>query len=107
MRVFFNNLHKMLFKVILHLGSWLLLLSHPQRSQRDTSDFDNLESDTRNISDRVTRSAKSGNQDLIVFVNEVEAAIRRNECRDLFAVFDELHSNTFSNGRVRLFRLDS
>merc|ERR1711971_249821 len=84
----------------------LFLLSEPQRLERHSRHFDHLEPHSGDITDRVSRSTKSRNENLVVLVNEVETAIRRHERCDLFTILNQLHSNTFSNRRVWLFRLN-
>jgi len=57
------------------LRSWLLLLLLPQRTQTNTRDLDDLESHTRNITLGLSLSTESGEKDLIVLVDEVEATV--------------------------------
>ena len=76
-------------------------------SKGDTSNFDNFESNTRNITDRVSLTTETGNKNLIVLVDEVETTIVGHESRDFLAVLDELHSATLTNSRVRLFGLNT
>ncbi|CCI43702.1 unnamed protein product [Albugo candida] len=52
-------------------------------------------------------TTKSSDQDLIIFVNVIQTTITRNKCCNLFRVLDQLHSRTFTNSRVGLFRFDS
>ena len=42
-----------------------------------------------------------------IYFDEVETTVPRNESRDFLSVLDQLNSNTFTNGRVRLFRFDT
>jgi hypothetical protein len=42
-----------------------------------------------------------------ILVNKIQATIIRNEGSDLLPVFDELHADSLSNGRVGLFGLKS
>jgi hypothetical protein len=48
------------------LRPWLLLLLLEKGKQRHTRDLDNLEPDTRNISNSVTLTTKSSNQHFIL-----------------------------------------
>lgn len=60
---------------------------------------------TGNVSDGVTFTSETGNQDFIVLLNVVKATIVGDERRDLLAVLDQLHSDALTDGRVRLLRL--
>ena len=85
----------------------LLLLSAEQSKERRLRDAHNLETDSRNISDGVTRTTESSNQHLVVLVHKVQATIARNEGSDLLSVLDQLHTHALTNGRVGLFGLHS
>jgi hypothetical protein len=104
----------------LRTGLFLLLL--PQSQQRHAGYFDNLEADTRNITNGLTLTTETGNQDLILFfepqnnirlhtwpcknthvlINEVQATVIGHESCDLLAVLDQLSTNALTNSRVRL-----
>jgi hypothetical protein len=60
------------------LRSRLLLLLLPQRRQTNTRDLDDLESNTGNITLRLTLTTESSEQDLVVLVYEVETTIVGN-----------------------------
>lgn len=83
-----------------------LLLSE-ERVERHTGNLDNLESHTRNITNSVTLTTETSDEDFIVFIGEVQATIARDEGRNLLAIFDELHSHALTNSRVRLLRFDA
>ena len=85
----------------------LLLLSAEQSKERRLRDAHNLEADSRNISDGVTRTTESSNQDLVVLVHKVQATIARHERSDLLSVLDQLHTHALTNGRVGLLGLHS
>ena len=51
----------------------LLLL--PERQETDTRDLDDLETDSRNITLGLTPATETGDQDLVVLVDEVQATI--------------------------------
>ena len=85
----------------------LLLLSAEQSKERRLRDAHNLETDSRNISDGVTRTTESSNQHLVVLIHKVQATIARNEGSDLLSVLDQLHTHALTNGRVGLLGLHS
>ena len=59
----------------------LLLL--PQSQQANTRDLDNLEADTGNITLSLAAATETGDEDLVVLVNKVEATIiLRKKLRD-------------------------
>jgi len=51
----------------------LLLL--PQSQQANTRDLDNLEADSRNITLGLAAATETGDEDLVVLVDKVEATI--------------------------------
>ena len=85
----------------------LLLLSAEQSKERRLRDAHHLETDSRNISDGVTRTTESSNQHLVVLIHKVQATIARNEGSDLLSVLDQLHTHALTNGRVGLLGLHS
>jgi len=89
-----------------HFRSDSLLLL-PEGKETDTSDLDDLESDTRNITLCLSSSSETGDQDLVVLIGEVETTVVGDESGDLLAVLDELDSDTLSDSRVRLLGLDT
>lgn len=89
------------------LSTRLFLLVAEQSEQRHTSNLDNLEAHTGQVTDRMSASSESGDENLIVFLDKVETSIARNKGSDLLAVLDELHTTRLSNGRVGLLGLDS
>ncbi len=62
---------------------------------------------TWNITDGVTFTTETGHQNLVVFFDEVKTTIAGYECCYFFAVFDQLNSYTFTNGRIRLFSFNT
>ena len=85
----------------------LLLLSAEQSKERRLGDAHNLETDSRNISDGMTRTTESSNQHLVVLIHKVQTTIARNEGSDLLSVLDQLHTHALTNGRVGLLGLHS
>ena len=62
---------------------------------------------TRDVTDGVAFTTESGNQNFVVFFNESQATVVRDESGDLLAVLDELDTNALANGRVRLLSLNT
>ena len=69
--------------------------------------LDDLEPDSGNITDGVTLSSESCDQDLVVLFDEVEAAVVGDEGGDLLAVLDQLNTDALSDGRVGLLSFDA
>merc|ERR1711872_169414 len=89
------------------LGSWSLFLFFEQRQERNIRHFDDFESDAGNISDGVTGSTESGDQDFIVFFDVVQTTVLGYESRDFLSIFNKLHPHAFPDGRVGLLSLDA
>ena len=89
------------------LGPGLLLLLTEKSVERHARHLDDFETDAGNITDGVTLTAESRDQDLVVFLDKVKATIAGDEGADLLAVLDELHTDALSNGRVGLLGLDT
>lgn len=62
---------------------------------------------TRNITDSVTLTAKTSDENFVIFFNVIEATVPGYEGRDLLSVFDKLHTHTLADGRVGLFGFDT
>ena len=84
----------------------LLLLSHPESLEAATCHFNNLKSDSWNITLSVSRSTETGNEDLVVLVNEGHTTISWNVSGDSLVILLQLNSNTLSHGGVWLLGLD-
>jgi len=76
------------------LVTGLLLLLLVQGPEGNTGDLDDLETDTRNITNGVTGTTETGNEDLVVLIDEVEATVTGDEGRDLLAVLNPVDSIT-------------
>merc|ERR1711977_19 len=72
-----------------------------------SSDLHDLESNTGNISLRLSLTTETSEEDFIVLVDEVETTIVGDECSDLLSVLDQLDSDTLSDGGVGLFGLNT
>ena len=90
-----------------HVSSvnWLLLLSAPESKKSATSDLNNLESDSWNITLGVTRSTETSNEALVVLLNEGHTTISWDVGGDSLVVLLKLNSNALSNTGVRLLGL--
>uniref|UniRef100_A0A7N4PFY8 Uncharacterized protein n=1 Tax=Sarcophilus harrisii TaxID=9305 RepID=A0A7N4PFY8_SARHA len=64
--------------------------------------FYNLEADSGNVTNSMTFSTKSSNQDFIKYLNKIQAAIIRNKGSDFFAILNQLDSHTLPDGRIGL-----
>ena len=62
-------------RVVRPLRSRLLLLLLPQSQQTDTRHLDDLESHTGNITLGLALATETGQEDLVVLVNEVQATV--------------------------------
>ena len=89
------------------LGTRLLLLAAVEGVQADAGHLNNLESDSGQITDGVTGTAQTGDEDLVVLLDEVEATIVGHEGDDLLAVLDQLDADALTDSGVRLLGLDS
>uniref|UniRef100_A0A8C3XMJ4 Uncharacterized protein n=1 Tax=Chelydra serpentina TaxID=8475 RepID=A0A8C3XMJ4_CHESE len=62
--------------------------------------FNNLEVNSRNITDSVTFLTKASNQNFIVFLNEIQATIIRNKGCYFLSVLDHLYTNFFQDNSL-------
>jgi len=83
-----------------------LLLSE-ESVERHTGNLDDLEANTRDITNGVTLTTETSDENFIVFIGEVQATIARDEGSDLLAVLDELNTHALTDSRVRLLGLDA
>lgn len=93
--------------VFISLGTWALLLLFVEGQQGHIGDLDYLETDTRNVTHGVALSTEACHQNLVVFLNVVEATVPGHEGRDLLAVLDQLYSDALPDGRVGLLGLNT
>lgn len=64
-----------LLEATIRLRAGLLLLLLPEGEETDTRDLDDLEADTGNITLGLALATETGEEDLVVLVNEVQATI--------------------------------
>ena len=62
------------------LRAGLLLLLLPEGHETDTGDLDDLEADTGNITLGLTLTTETGEEDLVVLIDEVQATVV-GDCR--------------------------
>ena len=74
---------------------------------KDLTHLADLKSDSGNITNSVTLSSETADQDLIVLLDKVQATVIGDEGGDFLSVLNELDSDALSDGRVRLFGLNS
>ena len=79
----------------------------PQGQQRGTGDFLNLEAHTWDITDGVTLTTETGNEHLVVLVNETHTTITRHVASNPLVVLFELHSHALTHGGVGLLGLNT
>merc|ERR1740121_1119191 len=89
-----------------HSRAGLLLFRAVQRAEAASGHLHHLEPDARDVADRVTAAAEARDEDFVIFVDEVQAAVPWYEGRDLLAVLDELDAAALADGRVGLLGLN-
>ena len=80
------------------LSPWSFLLSREEGEEGDVGNLDNLETDAGNISDSVTLTTESGDEDFVIFFDKVETTVIGHEGCDLLAVLDQLNTNALADG---------
>merc|ERR1719382_1093604 len=88
-------------------GARLLLLRAVECAQAAACHLHDLEPDARDISDGVATAAEARDEHLVIFVDEVQAAIPWNEGRNLLAILDQLNTAALADRGVRLLRLNA
>ena len=66
-----------------------------------------LETNTGDITDGVAATAETGDQNLVVLLDEVQATIAGHEGGDLLAVLNQTHTHALSDSGVRLLGLNT
>ena len=97
----------------------LFLLAAEKGEKRGLGDADNLrngdrelksgylETNSGNITDSVTRTTETSNENFIVFINIVQTTITRNESSDLLTILNKLDTDALTNSRVRLLSFNT
>uniref|UniRef100_A0A8C0VZU4 Uncharacterized protein n=1 Tax=Castor canadensis TaxID=51338 RepID=A0A8C0VZU4_CASCN len=75
--------------------------------KRHVGYFNNLKADSRDITNSMTFSTKSSNQNFIVFLNKVQATIIGYKSCDFLAILDKLNPDTLSDSGIWLFGFNS
>lgn len=86
---------------------WLILLSEPECEETGSSNLDDLETDTGKITDGMTGSTESSDEDLIVLIDEGHTSISGDVSGDSLVVLSELNSDALTDGGVRLLGLNT
>ena len=84
----------------------LLLLPEPQGEEAEAGDLDDLEPDTRKVTDGPAAPTHTGDQNPIVIIDEPQRTVARDEGGDDLAVLLELDTDGLSDGGVWLLGLD-
>ena len=70
-----------------------LLLAAEEGVEGHVGDLADLESNAGNVTNSVTLTTESTDQDLVVLLNEVQTAVIGDKSSDLLAVLDQLNTN--------------
>lgn len=87
--------------------SGFFFLVKEESPERNSFNFDDLESDTWNITLGVALSTEASNYYFVVFVDEVQAAVVGDEGSYLLAVLLEEYTDALSDGGVRLLSFNT
>jgi len=87
--------------------SGLILLTTVEGKKGNAGDLNDLETATGDITLSVTGTTETGAEDLIVFIDVVQATITRDEGGDLLTVLDKLNTDGLTNGGVGLLSLNT
>lgn len=89
------------------LRAGLFLFRAEQCAQTNSRDLDDLETNTGDITLGLTGTTETGDEDLVVLVDEVKTTVVGDEGGDLLTVLDELDTDTLSDSRVGLLGLNT
>ena len=85
---------------------WLFLFVSPKCMETASCNFDDLESNTWEITLGMSWSTETGNQNFVVLINETHTTVPWNVGGDSLVILLELNPNTLSNGGVWLLGFD-
>ena len=78
------------------LGARPLLLAAEEGVEGHVGDLADLESNAGNVTNSMTLTSESTDQDLVVLLNEVQTAVIGDESGDLLAILDQLDTDALS-----------
>jgi hypothetical protein len=87
--------------------SIIVFAKHLAGGWRINTHLHNLETHTGDITLGVAGTTETGDENLVVLINEVEATVVGHEGRDLLTVLDELNTHALTHSGVRLLGLDT
>jgi len=76
-------------------------------TKRAGTDLHDLETHTGDITLSVAGATETGDQNLVVLIDEVQATVVGHEGSDLLTVLDQLNTHALTHSGVRLLRLDT
>ena len=74
----------------------------PEGEKRSAGDLLNLESHAWDITDGVTLTTETGNEHLVILINEAHSTVTGHVACNSLVVLFELHSHALTDGRVGL-----
>uniref|UniRef100_A0A673SX57 Uncharacterized protein n=1 Tax=Suricata suricatta TaxID=37032 RepID=A0A673SX57_SURSU len=86
-----------------NLRPWSFLLAFVQGQKRDIGYFDDLNSNSGNVTNSMTFATKSSNQNLIVFLSKIKTTIIGYKGGDFLAILDQPDPDALPDGRLWLF----
>ena len=89
------------------LAAGLFLLSEPEGKERETSNLDDLKTNTWKITNGTAGTTHTGNKNTVVIIDKTEGTIAWDESGDDLAVLLELDTDGLTNSGVWLLGFDS
>ena len=86
---------------------WLVLLVEPKCKEGGVGDLADLESHTWKITDGVSGTSVSSNENLVVIIDETHATVLWHVGSNFLVVLLQLHSHALTHGGVGLLGLDT